>query len=83
MEMNISRGGGGCSVPAFQRFVQTESTRSERLRRRVARQRFVTMSPLRRGEKVASRRGSGRQARSASRALYIQSRRQYQCQEQS
>lgn len=31
---------------------------------------FVTMSPLRRGEKVASRRGSGRHARRASRALW-------------
>jgi len=47
---------GGCSL---------------RLMRRVERQRFVTMSPLRRLLNVWSRSGSGRQARSASRALRL------------
>lgn len=44
------------------------SARSERLRRRVARQRLVMWSFLSSCEKVASRRGPGRHARSASRA---------------
>ena len=44
-------------------------SRCSRFTMRVDRQRLVTMSPLSNPAKVPSRRASGRQARSASRAL--------------
>ena len=49
-------------------FARQRTHRSDKLSRSDAKQRFVTRSPLRTAEKVASRSGSGRQARRASRA---------------
>lgn len=51
------------------RLADHDSTRSDRLSSSVAKQRFVMWSFLSNCEKVASRKGPGRQARSASRAL--------------
>lgn len=55
----------------FQKSSSDHSTRSDRLINNVARHLFVTLSPLSNCEKVPSRRGSGRQARSASLALML------------
>lgn len=51
---------------------------SDRASRSCARQRFVAASSRKTGEKVASRRGSGRHCRRASRARAL-SERLFQC----